>query len=49
MIMNKHIETCGDENDPITNGMEISFFRKNHPIYLKSFRIKKEYETGVST
>jgi len=20
-----------------------------HPIYLKSFRIKKEYETGVST
>jgi len=29
MIMNKHIETCKDENEPITNGMEISFFRKN--------------------
>jgi len=29
MIMNKQIETCRGENNPISNGMEISFFRKH--------------------
>jgi len=48
MIMNKHIETSKDENNPITNGIEISFFRKCLSHLFEEFLDLEAYETVVS-